>query len=207
LAASQAFNVPIVGGHTNCHSPYEAIAAAILGRSQHLLTSFDAQPGDVLLLVADFEGQPHPTYAFWDAATMKPPAVLQAHLALLPQLAATGLCDTAKDISMGGLVGTTLMLLETSGCGAVLEVDAIPCPAALSLEKWLISFPSYGFLLSVRPQRAAAVQRHFQTHNLVCAAIGIVTPGTSLSLKQGAEQVELWDLHQDALTGFSRVAK
>ncbi|MEM6839185.1 MAG: hypothetical protein AAF609_20355, partial [Cyanobacteria bacterium P01_C01_bin.120] len=79
--------------------------------------------------------------------------------------------------------------------------------AALSLEKWLISFPSYGFLLSVRPQRAAAVQRHFQTHNLVCEAIGIVTPGTGLSLKQGAEQVELWDLSQDALTGFSRQAE
>lgn len=31
VAASQAFNVPIVGGHTNCHSPYGAISVAILG--------------------------------------------------------------------------------------------------------------------------------------------------------------------------------
>lgn len=204
MAASKAFNVPIVGGHTNCHSPYEAIAVAILGRAQHLLTSFNAQPGDALVMVADFEGRPHPQYPFWDAATMKGPAELQSNLALLPQLAESGLCDTAKDISMGGLIGTTLMLLETSGCGAVLNLDDVPCPLAVPLEQWLVSFPSYGFLLSIRPEHVAAVQSHFHSQNLVCEAIGVVTSGARLILKSGGQQIELWDLSQNALTGFAR---
>lgn len=204
LAASKAFNVPIVGGHTNCHSTYDAIAVAILGRAQKLLTSFDAQPGDVLVLVADFEGQPHAKYPFWDAATTKAPTDLQTNLALLPQLAESDLCDTAKDISMGGLIGTTLMLLETSGCGAMLDLDAIPCPSALALEQWLISFPSYGFLLSVRPENMAAVQSLFRTRQLVCEPIGIITSGSTLSLQQAGECQEFWDLQQDGLTGFSR---
>ncbi len=202
LAASKAFNVPIVGGHTNCHSPYEAIAVAILGRAQKLLTSFNAQLGDVLVLVADFEGQPHAKYPFWDAATMKAPADLQANLALLPQLAESGLCDTAKDISMGGIIGTTLMLLETSGCGAMLDLEAIPCPPALGLEQWLISFPSYGFLLSVRPNNLSAVQSLFHSHQLVCEPIGTVISGSTLSLQQAGECLEFWDLQQDGLTGF-----
>lgn len=202
-AASQAFNVPIVGGHTHCHSPYEALSVAILGRAQRLITSFNAQPGDTLLLVTDLKGKPHPKYPFWDAATMAEPQILQANLNLLPTLAKLGLCDAGKDISMGGLVGTLLMLLETSGCGAVLDLEAIPCPTDLDFKLWLVSFPSYGFLLSVRPDCVEPIQQVFATHNLVCAAIGQITPGHTLTLKSGAESTAFWDLSQESLTGFS----
>jgi selenophosphate synthetase-related protein len=41
---------------------------------------------------------------FWDAATTAEPAQLRGDLALLPQLAETGLCDAGKDISMGELL-------------------------------------------------------------------------------------------------------
>ncbi len=201
-AAAQAFNVPIVGGHSNHHSPYTALAAAILGRAQRLLTSFSAQAGDVLVLVADFDGQPYADYPFWDAATRKAPAILQANLELLPQLAATGWCDTAKDISMGGIVGTTLMLMETSQCGAVLHLDRIPCPPSLTLKQWLTSFPSYGFLLSLRSPQLPAVQAHFQARGLVCEAIGTIVESPTLTLRTPEETATLWDLRDAPLTGF-----
>ncbi|MEO0536462.1 MAG: sll0787 family AIR synthase-like protein [Cyanobacteria bacterium P01_A01_bin.123] len=203
MAASKAFNVPIVGGHTNCHSPYEALSVAILGRAQRLLTSFNACPGDVLVLITDLDGQPHPQYPFWDAARMKSHDRLQAHLELLPQLAEAELCDTAKDVSMGGIVGTTLMLLEASGCGAIIGLDDIPCPPALSLGKWLINFPSYGFVLSVRPDYLDQIQPLFQAQQLVCQPIGQIVSGSSLILKTATDSVCLWDLQQDPLTGFS----
>ncbi len=202
-AASQVFNVPIVGGHTHCHSPYNALSVAILGRAQHLITSFNAQPGDTVLLVSDFRGKAHPKYPFWDAATMAEPAQLRANLDLLPMLAADGLCDAGKDISMGGLVGTLLMLLETSGCGAVLDLDSVPCPASLGLDRWLVSFPSYGFVLSVRPECVAPIQRLFESQELVCAEIGEITSGHTLLLKSGVESTCFWDLGQMSLTGFS----
>lgn len=202
-AASKAFNVPIVGGHTHCHSPYEALSVAILGRAQRLMTSFNAQLGDTLLLVTDLNGQPHPNYPFWDAATMAEPKTLQTNLNLLPTLAESGLCDAGKDISMGGLVGTLLMLLETSGYGAMLDLEAIPCPSGLDLKQWLVSFPSYGFLLSVRPGCVEPIQQLFEPHNLVCAAIGQISPGHILTFKSGDESTDFWDLSQEALTGFS----
>lgn len=203
MAAAQVLNVPIVGGHTNCHSSYPALSVAILGRATHLISSFQAQSGDALLLVTDFRGQAHPHYPFWDAATQADPLMLRRQLNLLPQLAEQQLCHAGKDISMGGILGTTLMLLETSGCGAVLHLDQIPCPPALTLEKWLLCFPSYGFLLSVRPDCVEAVQTHFSDANLICAVIGEVNQQSTLTLTLGVESLEFWNLQQP-LTGFSK---
>lgn len=204
VAASNVFNVPIVGGHTNCHSHYNALSVAILGRATTLISSFQAQEGDRLVLVTDWQGTPHPQFPFcWDAATEADPEELQAKLNLLPHLAEIGLCDAGKDISMGGIVGTTLMLLETSGCGAVLDLDAIPCPQQLSLQEWLLSFPSYGFLLSVRPQLVNDVQSVLQTQNLVSAVVGEVKRDPVLMLKLGTDLFPFWDLRQDSLTGFT----
>lgn len=203
-AAAHAYNVPIVGGHTNCHSPYNALSVAILGRAKRLITSFNAQPGDLLLVATDFRGKPHPKYPFWDAATATDPVQLRENLAVLPHLAEIGLCDAGKDISMGGIIGTLLMLLETSNCGAVLNLDQIPCPNALALERWLISFPSYGFLLSVRPSHAVAVQSCFRQQNLVCEVVGEVQPTQQLVLRSHQESAVFWDLSQKKLTGFSK---
>ena len=120
-AAATAYNVPIVGGHTNGHSPYNALSVAILGRAQRLITSFDAQPGDRLLLATDFRGKPHPKHPFWNAATTADPMLVAGRFGNTTVPGYNGLCNAGKDVSMGGIVGTVLMLLETSQCGAVLE--------------------------------------------------------------------------------------
>lgn len=206
LAASRAFNVPIVGGHTNLHSPYDGLSVAILGRARSLITSFNAQPGDALVLITDFNGKPHPKYPFWDAATQADPLILRMNLELLPSIAEKGLCDAGKDISMGGLIGTCLMLMETSDCGAVLDLDTIPCPPGLPLERWLLSFPSYGFLLSVRPERVSEIQSLFQTRALVCSVIGEVTGDRTLTLQSGNESLPFWDFETTPLMGFSQQA-
>ena len=206
-AAAQVYNVPIVGGHTNGHSPYNALSVAILGRANRLITSFDAQVGDRLLVATNFRGKAHPQYPFWDAATAADPAQLRGDLAILPFLAESGLCNAGKDISMGGIVGTLLMLLETSGYGAVLDLEAVRCPASLDLEQWLLCFPSYGFLLSVRPEKVAAVQAVFHQRDLVCEAIGEVQADPQLFLRSQDQSLLFWDLAAQELTGFSAVKR
>ena len=202
-AASRAYGVPIVGGHTNARSPYDALAVAILGRATHLLTSRGARLGDVLLLAADLRGRPHPKHPFWDASTGVDPARLRADLAILPELAESGLCDAAKDISMGGIVGTLLMFLEASGRGAVLDLDAVPRPPTMSLDRWLLAFPSYGFLLSVRPSQVPLVQAAFGRRELACAPIGAVDASRRLALRSGGEEQVAWDFSTEPLTGFA----
>ena len=206
-AAAAAYQVPIVGGHTNCHSPYSALSVAILGRAQQLITSFDAKPGDRLVMAVNLRGKSHPDYPFWNAATEADPVQLRQDLAILPQLAELGLCHAGKDISMGGIVGTLLMLLETSGCGAILNLDTIPRPFDMPLERWLISFPSYGFLLSVHPKNVAAVQALFQQRDLVCAVVGEIQPTHQLEFHSQDESIHFWNLQQASLTGFTAAAE
>ena len=196
------FGVPVVGGHTNLHSPYPALAAAILGRARRLLTSFDARPGDDLIAAVDLRGQMHGRHPFWNASVDAPPERLRADYQILPQLAEGGVAAAGKDISMGGLVGTTLMLLEASGVGARLALDAIPRPPGVPWEIWLLAFPSYGFLLSVAPSRSGEATAAFAARGIDAAVVGRVDESRRLTLVAGAEQATLWDLSVNPLTGF-----
>lgn len=200
-AAAVAYGVPIVGGHTNCHSPYVGLSAAILGRAQRLITSFDAQPGDVLVMVVNLKGDYYKTYPFWNAATTAESEQLRRQLKLLPQLALSGLVRAGKDISMGGLVGTLLMLAEASSRGAMLRLDQVPHPLGVSWQKWLTSFPSFGFLFSVPPENVAKVQAIFHPHDLACEPVGTITAGREVYCAYRNEQQLLWDL-AEPLTGF-----
>ena len=201
-AAARAYQVPIVGGHTNARSEYNALSVAILGRAQSLISSFQAQQGDRLLMAIDLRGKLHPKYPFWNAATETDPARLRTDLELLPTLAENGLCDAGKDISMGGVIGTTLMLLETSKCGAVIDLDAIPRPAEVPFDRWLVSFPSYGFLLSIRPDRVSVVQQIFRDRQITCTDIGEVISTPQVILKAQQESTIFWDFDREYLTGF-----
>jgi AIR synthase-related protein len=201
-AASAAYGVPLVGGHTNSRSGSEHLAVAILGRARRLLTSFDARPGDVILLAVDLRGAYHDPYWYWDASTKADPARLRADLEILPRLAEDGLCAAAKDVSMAGVLGTVLMLLECSGVGAAVAVDAVPRPAGVAPDKWLASFPSYGFLLAVPPGHAATVASRFAGRDLVCGAIGRCDGSRRLMLRDGAEEELFWDLRTRPVLGF-----
>lgn len=199
--ASAQYGVPIVGGHSNNKSARPQLAVAILGRAQKLLTSFAARPGDRLVMAVDLRGEYEEPFPYWNASTTAPGARLRADLEVLPALAEAGLCDAAKDISMAGVVGTALMLLECSGVGATIDLDAIPCPPGVPLLRWLTSFPSYGFVLSVRPAQVDAVRARFAARDLATTVIGEVDDSRTLVLRQGSESALLWDLNRDAFIG------
>jgi AIR synthase-related protein len=201
-AAAQAYGVPIVGGHTNTRSDGERLAVAVLGRARRLITSFDARPGDVLLAAIDLRGAYFEPYAYWNCSTGAPPERLRGDLDILRGLADDGLCAAAKDISMGGVLGTLLMLMEGSSVGARVQLDALPRPPTIELERWLPSFPSYGFLLAVAPSDSAAVQSRFARRGIACAPFGVCTPSGALEVELGGELELFWDLRQHAFTGM-----
>ena len=196
-AASQAFDVPIVGGHTNFRSAYNALSVAILGRAKKLISSFAAQPGDLLVMAIDLEGEMHPQFPFWNAATKADPQRLEENLAILPNLAENNLCAAGKDISMGGIVGTILMLLEASQCGAVLNLNKIFSPPSVALSTWLLCFPSYGFLLSIQPEKLSQVQQQFSQQNITFGVIGEIKDGSQLILESQGRSHLFWDFEID----------
>ncbi|QND39906.1 sll0787 family AIR synthase-like protein [Rhizobium leguminosarum bv. viciae] len=184
-AASSAFGVPIVGGHTNIRTERGQLSVAILGRAKTLLTSFDARPGDVLVAAIDHRGRYREPFNNWEAATDAAPARLRGDLELLPEIAEAGLALSAKDISRGGIIGTAIMLAECSHVGIDINVTAIPLPAGVSLDRWLVTFPSFGYLLSVAPEQAADVVTRFTARGINAAVIGAVVAGAEVALVDG----------------------
>jgi AIR synthase-related protein len=204
--ASAVYGVPVVGGHSNSRTAQEQLSVAILGRAQKLLTSFAAQPGDVLIAIIDLRGQYRPQFSNWDASTGSPPERLRADLELLPQLAESGLCKAAKDISQAGVLGTLLMLLECSGVGAVIHPQQVPMPCSVTTQeqaqRWLNqTFPSYGFLLAVAPQDVEEVLARFAARGLAAAAVGVCDDSHQVRLADDSGAVPLWNFRSNALIG------
>ena len=200
-AAAKTFGVPVIGGHTNVRSSQSQFAVAILGRARRLLTSFDARPGDKIIAAIDLRGRYREPFANWEAATDAPAQRLRDDLEILPSIAEAGLALAAKDISQGGIVGTAAMLAECSQVAITLDLEAIPIPEGAPLERWLLTFPSFGYLLSVKPDSVDEILSRFQRRGIAAAAIGEVSVGTSVDIRAARGRATVWDLAAQPLIG------
>jgi AIR synthase-related protein len=198
------FNVPLVGGHTSSGAGETALSMAILGRAKSLLTSFDACSGDRLVLTYNPQGSWMGNLGFWNSNTLRSDSDLRADLELLPFLAERQLSKAGKDVSMAGIVGTALMLAETSGVGVQIDMDSIEPPEGVKLSRWIQAFFSYGFLLAVAPEKISEVMSLYVERGLEAKEIGFFHQGTELSLSQGRDRVSLWDWACEGFTGFSK---
>lgn len=143
MKAAEAWAVPILGGHTQIGVP-ASLSVTALGRTASLIPGGGGRVGHRLSLTADTTGQWRSGYTGrqWDSTSTKPGNDLR-ELGRLVRRAAPA---AAKDISMAGIVGTTGMLAEASGCAAILDVGSIPRPNAASMGDWLSCFPGYAMV-------------------------------------------------------------
>jgi AIR synthase-related protein len=200
----ERYGVALVGGHLTASGTVTSVSACILGRAKAVLSSFNVQPGDTILHVVNLRGEFHPTFPFWDCSAHLTNEELRRDLALLPALAEAGLCDAARDISMAGILGSLIMMLELSDVGATIDLDAIPTPPAAQQRyfDWLLGFPSYGFMLAVRPQFVAEVQKRFAQYEISCVAIGQATVDKRVMLRHHDETAQLYDLANESFMGL-----
>jgi putative N-acetyltransferase (TIGR04045 family) len=146
--ASAAYGVPVLGGHTQLGVP-AALAVTALGRTAQPLPGGGGRPGHRVRVTADLAGRWRRGYPGrqWDSTTGRSGGELRTMLAA----AARARPAAAKDVSMAGLAGTLGMLAEASGCGAVLDVAAVPRPAAASVGDWLTCFPGFALVTADEP--------------------------------------------------------
>lgn len=204
VEASKKYAVPIVGGHTNSRSGADHLAAAIIGRAgRRLLSSFDARSGDSLVVAMDLRGEWFGKYPYWNCSTTAAGERLRADLDVLPQLAEAGLCAAAKDISMAGLVGTATMLAEGSGVGMTIDVDAIPHPPGVAIEKWLSCFPSFGFVLAAPPAQAQKICDRFAARSIAAEIVGTFNDTRVVSLTDSHQSTaRFWNLAEQPFIGL-----
>ncbi len=203
VAASQAFQVPIVGGHTNFQTNQTYLSASILGKAATLMSSFAAKPNDVLVAAIDLRGAFRSPFLNWNAATKAPAARLRADIALLPYIADNKLAHTAKDISQAGILGTCVMLLESSGVGAEISLDKIPKPPDVTWHDWLRTFPSYGYIFATSKDNAKRLISTFTARGISAEEIGDVTRCPEVMVNSMRERYLFWNTADESLTGMT----
>jgi selenophosphate synthetase-related protein len=154
-----------------------------------------------LIAAVDLRGRYREPFSNWEAATDAPHSRLRGDLELLPTIAEAGLSRAAKDISQGGIVGTAAMLAESSGVAIDIDLEAVPKPDGIALERWLLTFPSFGYLLSVGPHDVAEVTARFAARGIAAADIGTVGHGNRLTIGDGIASETIWDFAQKPLIG------
>ncbi|MFT4264459.1 MAG: AIR synthase-related protein, partial [Nocardioides sp.] len=173
--AAHAWDVPVLGGHTQVGVP-GALSVTALGRVDPGLRGAvpggGGRAGETLRVTADLGGAWRPGYAGaqWDSSSHRSGAELRQLADAVPALRPTA----AKDVSMSGLVGTAGMLAEASGCGALLDVAAIPTPPTAGAADWLTCFPGF-----------AMITAHAEGPELASALPGFVTSAACGELIDG----------------------
>jgi AIR synthase-related protein len=183
-AAAQVYGVAIVGGHTvRSGGGGASLSVAVTGHASHrLMNRFDAKPGDHLVIAIDLHGGYRDGRVFWNSSTITPSQRLQTDLEMLPSLAEKGLCRAGKNISHGGIIGALLMLCHFSQVGVLLDLESLPCPMDVEMERWLVSSPSYGFLLAISPENLESTLSHFTATRITCREIGQFTAEPEITI-------------------------
>jgi selenophosphate synthetase-related protein len=199
--AAGRLGVPVVGGHLTIGGP-PALSAFCTGTARTPLRASAARPGDVLLAAFCLEGVARDTQPpIFTSLRDRDPERLRDDGEALVEVAEQGLCHAARDVSMPGVAGSLLQLLELAGCGATLDVDALPRPAGVALERWLVTFPSFGFVLAAAPRHADAACDAFTRRGLACAPCGAFDDSRALRLRRDGASATVWDLAAEPLTG------
>ena len=202
-AAARAYGIPVVGGHTNIRSDRPQLSVAIIGRANKLITSFAACPGETLLAAIDLRGRMRTPALWWDASSAHAGSGrLRTDLDILAGLAEAGLTRAGKDISMGGLIGTALMLAEASRVGLTIDPGQVPRPGHIQPAEWLSCFPSYGYLLTAAERNAPEIVARFAARDIACASIGTVDSTSLVRLRdRDGVAATVWDFSHAPLIG------
>ncbi|HUO70066.1 MAG TPA: AIR synthase related protein [Solirubrobacteraceae bacterium] len=197
--AAGLLGVDVVGGHlTLGQAP--ALSASCTGVASRPLFGRNARPGDELMAAFCLTGQYREGTTFFSSLRDRDAHALREDGEALVELAESGSAHAARDVSMPGVAGSLLQLLETAGCGATLEVERVPRPPGVPLERWLLTFPSFGFLVAAPPERAAEAAESFLRRGLACAPCGRLDDTGVLRLSASGESTELWDLRRVPFT-------
>jgi selenophosphate synthetase-related protein len=202
-AGADLYGVPVVGGHATVEDgATPSLSTFAVGRARAPLSARNARPGDAVTLLACLEGEMMAGAGGSFFSHLRGPRRERAaaDLALLADAAEAGEAWAARDVSMPGIAGSLLQLCESAGgLGCALDLDALPVPAGVPLDRWLLAFPSFGFLLVGDPD---ALEGRLGAAGLAVARVGTLDDGGVLRLGAAGAEEPVWDLGAEPLTGM-----
>jgi selenophosphate synthetase-related protein len=200
--AADLHGVKVVGGHLTLGGA-PALSAFCVGHVSTPLRGAAAKPGDELVVVFSTEGTYHSDAPFWSSLRHRAPELLRTDGDALVEVAERGLAHAARDVSMPGVGGSLLQLLEIARCGATLDLDRLPRPDGVPIERWLVTFPSFGYVLAAPAGRGGEAAGVFTARGLNAAVAGGFDSTRTLRISAGGDTATVWDLAREPLTGLA----
>jgi len=201
-SAAEHYGVPVVGGHLSIRDDGDpSLSAFAFGHARRLLSATSVADGQTLLLGCCLDGKMRADFPFFSSFEERAER-LACDIGLLAGLAEGGHCLAAKDVSMAGLLGSLAMLLEPSGCGATVDLEKVPRPPDIPVDRWLEAFPLFSFLLCAPPAEVPACREAFSARGLACAEIGRIDGTGRLAVMSGTRGIPVLDLTRDRVTGL-----
>jgi uncharacterized protein len=203
--AAALYQVPVVGGHLTVTDGAPGLSAFGLGRADRPLSAQSAQAGQTLVVGGSIDGQMRPDFPFFPSYDERG-GELAGDVRLLAEGAAAGWVVAAKDVSMAGLIGSLAMLLECNTLGVSVDLDALPVPAGVTVERWVACFPCLVFLLCVPPGREEECLQAFGRRGLAAAAVGTLDDTGVLRIGSAGRTETVFDLSRESVTNLARPA-
>ena len=201
--ASGLYQVPVVGGHLTVTDGPPGLSAFGLGRADFPLSAQAAMPGQSLLVGCCLDGQMRPDFPFFTSFDERG-GKLAGDVRLLAEGAESGWVAAAKNVSMAGLVGSLAMLLECNRLGVCLDLDTLPVPAGVTVERWVTCCPCLSFLLCVPPEREEDCLHAFGLRDLAAAAVGTLDDTGLLRIGSAGRTETVFDLNLESVTNLER---
>lgn len=201
--ASQAYGVPVVGGHLTESDGPPALSAFGLGRAEAVLSANHAAAGQVLVLACCLEGDMREDFLFFRSIHERTDR-LGDDVRIFAEVAATGAAVAAKDVSMAGMIGSLAMLLEANQLGVEIDLDAIPVPQGVEMGDWLSCFPTFAFLLTAPADRVDDCVGAFTRRGLTAQALGTLDASGEVRLRDDSESAVVFDLTRESITRLER---
>lgn len=200
---SEIYRVPLVGGHLTIRAGQPALSAFGLGWTSRPLASAHAAPGQRLIVACCVQGTMRPDFPFFASFDQRGDE-LADDIAVLAEIAASGACVAAKDVSMAGLVGSLAMMLEPRRLGVSVDLAAIPRPAGVPFAAWLTCFPAFAFLLCAPADRAEECIRAFTGRGLAARAVGELDETGVVRIRRATQTADVIDVRTHTVIGLPR---
>ena len=82
-----------------------------------------------------------------------------------------------------------------------LDIERVPKPDGVPLDRWLQTFPSYGYLLAAPLANLPALLARFGERGIAAAEIGTITADRRMLIRDGAAAETIWDFAREPLIG------
>jgi selenophosphate synthetase-related protein len=170
-----------------------------------VIYSHTAEAGDRVVAAIDLDGRVHPSCSLnWDSVTMKSAGAVRAQIRIMETIGKEQLATAGKDISNPGIIGTLGMLLEVSGKGASIELDAVPRPNlakhGITFEHWVRMYPGMGFILTVKEERMPELVDRFAGVGITAKVIGTVDGSRELTVTyKGGDESRVFDFSHNGI--------